>query len=83
MVRFIQNLLLYWRFKYALRLCEHRNRHRTKDKYIVANLCGTPYLMNRSSFRRARQQGVFRVDLKWQDVYSRRITSQTLQQWLS
>ncbi|MCM1069837.1 MAG: hypothetical protein NC346_08170 [Prevotella sp.] len=83
MVKLFKNICLYWRFKHAIRVCNKRNQYRTTNKYIVANICGYPYILNRPLFRTMRKKGVFRQNLKWIDVYKRRITSNTLQQWLS
>ncbi len=85
MVKFIKNLWLYWQFKRAIKICHQLNDKRKPGEQlnIVANICGRPYIINRTSFRKLRTKGYFNSKLKWEKVYSKRITEQTLQQWTS
>lgn len=83
MIRLIKNIILYRRFQKALRLCRKQNANRQADRYIVANICGQPYVINRSAFRRLRTKGVFRADLKWSEITARQVTTKTLKQWIS
>lgn len=83
MVKYIKNLLLYWRFKRAVKQCDKLNKKYLSTKYIVANICGHPYIIDRKAFRKLRTNGFFRSDLKWQDVFHKRITANSLQQWIS
>ncbi len=85
MVKFIKNLWLYWQFKRAIKLCRKLNDNRKPGEplNIVANICGKPYIVNRPSFRKLRTKGIFKSSLQWQDVFNKRITEQTLQQWTS
>lgn len=85
MVKIIRNLFLFLRFKRAIRRCEQMNAKRSfyEGKYIVANICGRPYIMNRKTFKKLRTKGFFRATLKWESVYKKRVTYNTLEQWIS
>lgn len=83
MVKYFKNLILYVRFRRALRRCEELNSTRPNNKYIVANIVGKPYLINRTTFRIFKQKGVFRYDLKWSDITAKQVTKERLQQWIS
>ena len=85
MEKIIRNLFLFWRFKRAIHRCEEMNKKRTftATPYIVANICGQPYIINRKSFKKLRTKGYFRATLKWENVYKKRVTYNTLRQWIS
>ena len=83
MVNYIRNIILYRKFKMALKKCEKMNHWLTYDLYFVANIMGQPVIVNRSTFRLLRTKGKFRHDLKWEDVKAKCITHETLKQWTS
>lgn len=84
MVKYIQNLLLYWQFRRALKKCDKINRRNGNvNKSFVANICGKPYIIDRKSFRSLRMKKVFRHDLKWCDVCAKCVTDKTIKQWIS
>jgi len=84
MVKFFKNMLLYLRFSNAVSRCEDLNAQPHNDgEYIVANICGKPAIVNRQGFRGLRTKGMFRHDLKWSDVYDKRITREVLKRWLN
>lgn len=83
MVRYFKNLMLYFKFKKALKQCDKRNKYITSNKYIVANMMGTPVVINRPKFRKVRTKGIFRHTLLWQEVKDKQVTKETLQQWIS
>ena len=84
MVKFFKNLRLYLRFRNAVRRCDELNAQPHEGgEYIVANICGNPYIINRHSFRVLRTKGLFRHDLKWADIYEKRVTEKRLKLWLS
>jgi hypothetical protein len=75
--------MLYFRFKKAFKQCDKKNLNRDRDKYIVANMMGTPVVINRPKFRKVRTKGIFRHTLLWQEVKDKQVTKETLQQWIS
>lgn len=84
MVKFFKNLRLYLRFRNALKRCNELNATPHEGgEYIVANICGNPYIINRNGFRGLRTKGYFHQDLKWKDVYNKRVTENRLKLWLS
>lgn len=85
MVKTIKNLILYWRFRRAVKRCAEMNATRptAAGQYIVANICGWPYIINRRSFRKLRAEGLFRAGLTWVGVYKKRVTPETLKRWIS
>lgn len=83
MVRLFRNILLYRKFIRTLKKCDKMNRDRRNDLYIVANICGLPYIINRRSYRKLRTQGIMPADLYWKDVYEKRITYNTIKKWIS
>lgn len=83
MVKYIQNLLLYWRFRRALKKCAKTNIREKFNKSIVANICGRPYIVNRKYYRKLRLKGLFNQSLKWAEVKEKQVTDKTLQQWIS
>ena len=84
MVKFFKNLRLYLRFRNAVRRCDELNAQPHEGgEYIVANICGNPYIINRQGFRGLRTKRLFRHDLKWADLYENRVTEKRLKLWLS
>ena len=79
MVKFICNLILYWRFKLAFRKCDRLNRGRKNNLYIVASINGTPYVVNRKTWR-TRQLGHPALrNVKWSDVAKNQVTRKILE----
>lgn len=84
MVKFIRNMLLYRQFRKALCRCEELNAQPHEGgEYIVANICGKPAIVNRQGFRGLRTKSYSRHDLKWAEVYEKRVTQKHLRLWLS
>ena len=84
MVKFFKNMLLYLRFRNAVSRCEELNAQpHNGGEYIVANICDKPAIVNRQGFRGLRTKGMFRQDLKWSDIYDKRITREVLKRWLN
>lgn len=84
MVKFFKNLMLFRRFSKALKRCDELNAQpHNGGAYIVLNICGRPAIANRAGFRGLRTKGWFRSNLKWADVYGKRVTKESLRLWLS
>lgn len=74
MVKFFQNLLLYWQFKRAFKKCDRLNKGRKNNFYIVANIAGHPYIFNRQSYRHLRHRKRILRNLTWKQLYDNRVT---------
>lgn len=75
--------MLYWQFRKALLRCQELNSvPHNGGKYIVANICGKPVIINRQGFRELRTKDYFRRNLKWQDVYAKQVTEDRLRDWI-
>lgn len=84
MVKFFKNMLLYLRFRNALNRCDKLNAiPHEGGEYIVANICGKAAILNRQGFRGLRTKGWFCQDLRWCDVYEKRVTREVLKRWLN
>lgn len=79
MVKFICNLILYWRFKLAFRKCDRLNRGRKNNLYIVANINGTPYVVNRKTWRTRQLWHPKLRRIKWSDVAKNQVTRKILE----
>ena len=78
MVKFIRNLILYWRFKFAFWLCEHRNKGRKNNRYIVVNFNGTPHVINRKTWRNRQLWHPALRKIKWQTIAQHQVTPNIL-----
>lgn len=65
------------RFKRALKRCERINRIDAR-RHIVVNIAGRPLILCKADFRELRVKGVFRREVTWSMVASRRITLEDL-----
>lgn len=83
MVKFIRNLFLYWRYKFAFYRCDKLNENRKKDLCIVINLGNRPMVINRVGFLRARYKGLFKRTIKWEDIYQKRLTRKIFENGVS
>lgn len=75
--RFLRGYIRRHRFNNALRRCKQINRTDSR-RHIVVRLCGAPLVLCKADFRELRCKGVFRRDVTWSMMVSRRITSENL-----
>lgn len=78
MVKFIRNLILYWRFKYAFRRCDRLNKERRSNKYIVVSLNGHPYVLNRKTWRSRQLWHPALRGIKWSVLVEHQVTRNIL-----
>ncbi len=79
MVKFICNLILYWRFKLAFRKCDRLNRGRKNNQYIVVNINGNPYVVNRKTWRTRQLWHPALRNVKWSFVAEHQVTRKILE----
>lgn len=79
MVKFIHNLILYWRFKFAFYRCDRLNRGRKNNKYLVANINGLPYVVNRKTWRTRQLWHPALRCIKWSDIVANQVTRKILE----
>ncbi|MCQ2359963.1 MAG: hypothetical protein MJ009_00580 [Paludibacteraceae bacterium] len=68
MVIFFKNLILYYRFKQAFKRRDKLNKGRERDLYVVINIQGKPFVLNRGFYREVRKHNAFFRKVKWSDL---------------
>lgn len=68
MVKFFRNLILYYRFKQAFKQCDKLNNGRKRDLYVVINIAGQPFVLNRRFYRKVWKYNDFFRNIKWNDL---------------
>lgn len=70
MVRFLKKIWIKW----LLKRCQILNNRAGGEAYIVIEITGKYYVVNRKRYRYLRRKGVFKTCLNWSEAYKNRIT---------